>query len=154
MLMSTRLAVLFLLIAVGARAAAADTDRQFITGQDPTTTSLPFSNAVKVGDTLYIAGHLGLDPKTNRAPEDTKVEAKLVMEGIKHTVESAGMSMDDVVSVQVYCTDLALYAMFNDVYRSYFTRGFPARAFLGSNALLRGAHFEVLGVAVRRASAH
>ena len=150
----TRLAVLFLLIAMGARAAAADSERQFIADQAPTPTSLPFSNGVRVGDTLYIAGHLGLDPKTNRAPEDSKLEAKLVMERIKHTVESAGMSMDDVVSLQVYCTDLALYEMFNDVYRSYFTRGFPARAFLGSSALLRGAHFEVLGVAVRRPSAH
>lgn len=153
--MSMRLTVLFLLIALGARAAAADADRQFIgSDQAPTATSLPFSNGVRVGDTLYIAGHLGLDPKTNRAPEDPKVEAKLVMERIKHTVESAGMSMDDVVTVQVYCTDLALYDMFNEIYRSYFTRGFPARAFLGTNTLLRGAHFEVLGVAVRRQSAH
>jgi enamine deaminase RidA (YjgF/YER057c/UK114 family) len=58
--------------------------------------------------------------------------------------------MDDVVSMQVFCTDLALYDTFNNVYRTYFTHGFPARAFIGAPALLRGAHFEVLGIAVRR----
>jgi 2-iminobutanoate/2-iminopropanoate deaminase len=152
--MLTRLAVLFLLTALGARAEAADPDRQYIgSEQTATPTSPPISSAVKVGDTLYISGHLGVDPKNNRAPEDPKSEAKLVMERVKHTVESAGMTMNDVVTVQIYCTDLALYDTFNDVYRSYFTRGFPARAFLGTNALLRGAHFEVLGVAVRRQGA-
>jgi 2-iminobutanoate/2-iminopropanoate deaminase len=65
-------------------------------------------------------------------------------------VESAGLTMDDVVSMQVFCTDLALFDTFNSVYRTYFPHGFPARAFLGAGALLRGAHFEVLGVAVRR----
>jgi enamine deaminase RidA (YjgF/YER057c/UK114 family) len=79
MLMPTRLAVLFLLVAVGPCAAAADADRQFIASDQATPTSLPFSNGVKVGDTLYIAGHLGLDPKTNHAPEDVKLEAKLVI---------------------------------------------------------------------------
>jgi hypothetical protein len=54
------------------------------------------------------------------------------------------------VSIQVFCTDLALYDTFNNVYRTYFPHGFPARAFLGANALVRGAHFEVLGIAVRR----
>jgi enamine deaminase RidA (YjgF/YER057c/UK114 family) len=58
--------------------------------------------------------------------------------------------MDDVVSIQVFCTDLALFDTFNSVYRGYFAHGFPARAFLGASTLLRGAHFEVLGVAVKR----
>jgi 2-iminobutanoate/2-iminopropanoate deaminase len=74
------------------------------------------------------------------------------MDRVKRTVESAGMTMDDVVSMQVFCTDLALFDTFNSVYRSYFTHGFPARAFLGASTLLRDAHFEVLGVAVRRPS--
>ena len=138
-------------LALGAHAIAADTDRRFINGErSAAQTPPPISDGVLVGNTLYISGHLGLDPKTNRAAEDPQVEAKLVMDRIKRTVESAGLTMDDVVSMQVFCTDLALFEPFNSVYRSYFPHGFPARAFLGASALLRGAHFEVLGVAVRR----
>lgn len=80
------------------------------------------------------------------------MEAKLVMDRVKQTVESAGLTMDDVVSMQVFCTDLALYDTFNSVYRGYFPHGFPARAFLGTSSLLRGAHFEVQGIAVRRSN--
>jgi 2-iminobutanoate/2-iminopropanoate deaminase len=71
------------------------------------------------------------------------------MEGVKHTVEAAGFKMDDLVSIQVYCTDLGLYGAFNDIYRSYFHAHFPARAFIGVDKLVRGAHFEVMGTAVK-----
>jgi len=57
--------------------------------------------------------------------------------------------MDDLVSVQVFCPDLSLYDKFNAVYRSYFTKDFPARAFIGSGPLLRGAHFEAQAIAVK-----
>jgi 2-iminobutanoate/2-iminopropanoate deaminase len=144
---------LALAMLLGAHAAAADTDRHFISGErNVTQTPPPISDAVLVGNTLYISGHLSVDPKTGQVPADPQAEAKLVMERVKRTVESAGMTMDDVVSMQIFCTDLALYDTFNSVYRSYFPRGFPARAFLGASALVRGAHFEVLGVAVRRPS--
>ena len=58
------------------------------------------------------------------------------------------MSMDDLVSVQVYCSDVSLFDTFNGVYRGYFHGNYPARAFLGSGKLLFGARFEVLGIAV------
>ena len=118
----------------------------------PDRASLPFSDAVRVGDTLYISGTLGLDPKTDRAATDAKQEATLMMDRIKATVELAGYHMDDMVSMQVYCTDLALYDTFNSVYRSYFAQDFPARAFIGVKELLRGAHFEALGIAARAAA--
>jgi enamine deaminase RidA (YjgF/YER057c/UK114 family) len=60
------------------------------------------------------------------------------------------MTMDDLVSVQVFCSDVAHYAAFNAVYRTYFTREFPARAFLGAGTLLFEARFEVQGIAVRQ----
>jgi 2-iminobutanoate/2-iminopropanoate deaminase len=81
---------------------------------------------------------------------DPEAETKLVMDAIKKTVESAGMTMDDVVSIQVHCTNLALYDTFNKVYKTYFKNGYPARAFLGASSLLRNAHFEVLGIAVKK----
>jgi 2-iminobutanoate/2-iminopropanoate deaminase len=153
--MPIRLIAISLLLALGVHAAAAQADRKFINVEPNAAQSpRPISDAVLVGDTLYISGHLSVDPKTNQAPADPQIEAKLVMDRVKRTVESAGLTMDDIVSVQVFCTDLALYDTFNSVYRTYFTKGFPARAFLGANALLRGAHFEVLGIAVRRPGAH
>ena len=89
----------------------------------PGSPQLPFSDAVLAGDTLYVAGHLGIDPHTGSAPADAAAEARLVMDAVKHTLESAGLTLDDLVS--------------------------PARAFIGSDKLLRSAHFEVQGVAMR-----
>jgi 2-iminobutanoate/2-iminopropanoate deaminase len=153
--MLTKAFTLVLALALGAHAAAADTDRQFINGErSAAQTPPPISDAVLVGNTLYISGHLSIDPKTGQVPADPQAEAKLVMERVKRTVELAGLTMDDVVSMQIFCTDLALFEPFNSVYRTYFPHGFPARAFLGTSALLRGAHFEVLGVAVRRTRTH
>jgi 2-iminobutanoate/2-iminopropanoate deaminase len=117
----------------------------------PGSPPLPFSDAVFSGDTLYVAGHLGLDPHTGSAPSDAATEARLVMEAVKRTLESAGLTLDDLVSVTVYCTDLQLYDTFNSIYRTYFHGYYPARAFIGSDKLLRGAHFEVQGVASRGA---
>ena len=109
----------------------------------------PFSGAVKVGDTLYISGQIGLGPD-RKPPADVTEEAKLVLESMKNQLVKAGMTMDDLVSVQVFCSDVKHYDAFNAVYRTYFTKEFPARAFLGSGTLLFGARFEVMGVAVKR----
>src|SRR4030081_747410 len=152
--MLTKPFTLALLFALAAHtAAAADTDRRFINGErSAAQTPPPISDGVLVGNTLYISGHLSIDPKTGQVPADPQAEANLVMDRVNRTVGPAGLTMDDVVSMQVFCTDLALFDTFNSVYRSYFPHGFPARAFLGAGALLRGAHFEVLGIAVRRPS--
>jgi 2-iminobutanoate/2-iminopropanoate deaminase len=112
--------------------------------------ALPFSDGVLVGNTLYIAGHIGLDPKTGAPPASAEDEARMVMDGIKQTVELAGLTMDDVVSVQIFCTDLKFYDTFNSVYKTYFHGDYPARAFVGSDKLLRGGRYEVMGIAVKR----
>jgi len=109
----------------------------------------PYSNAVLVGDTLYLAGDIGIDPATGAPPEDVKDEVKILMDNMKRRLEMVDMSMDDLVMVNVHCPDLSLYADFNDVYRTYFTDHFPARAFLGSGPLLLGGRFEVTAIAVR-----
>jgi 2-iminobutanoate/2-iminopropanoate deaminase len=109
----------------------------------------PFSNAVLAGNTLYLAGSIGIDPATRKPPEDLEKEIRLVMDGMKTTLAEANMSMENVVSVQVFCPDLSLYDKFNAVYRTYFSKDFPARAFIGSGPLLFGGHFEVNAVAVK-----
>ena len=111
--------------------------------------NLPFSDAVLVGDTLYLSGSGGVDISTMSTPEEPKDEAKLLMENFKRTLAMADMTLDDLVSVTVYCPDLSLYSDFNEVYRSYFTDEFPARAFVGSGPLLFGMRFEMQAIAVK-----
>ncbi len=113
------------------------------------STALPFSGAVLVGNTLYLSGTIGLD-ENQQVPSTPEAEARLVLNSMQSTLEAAGMTMDDLVSVQVFCSDVAHYAAFNAVYSTYFTREFPARAFIGAGTLLFDARFEVQGIAVKR----
>ena len=115
------------------------------------TDQLPFSDAVLVGDTLYLAGRIGMtNPQTGQPPANVEEEVRIVLDGMKTVLDQVGMTMDDLVTVQVFCSDVSLYDQFNAVYRTYFSGNPPARAFLGSGTLLAGAHFEVQGTAVRR----
>lgn len=113
------------------------------------TEALPFSGAVWVGNTLYLSGTIGLD-ENQQVPDTPEEEARLVMDSFKSTLEAAGLTMDDLVTVTVYCSDVSHYAAFNSVYRTYFTGDFPARAFIGSGTLLFDARFEVQGIAARQ----
>jgi 2-iminobutanoate/2-iminopropanoate deaminase len=109
----------------------------------------PFSDGVWHGDTLYLSGHIGLEPTTGRPPSTAEAEARLVLDGVKGTLQAAGLTMDDLVSVQIFCSDVSLFEEFNVVYRSYFNGEYPARAFLGSGKLLFDARFEVQGIAAK-----
>jgi 2-iminobutanoate/2-iminopropanoate deaminase len=99
-----------------------------------------------VGNTLYISGHIGLDAETGAPPASAEDEARLVMDGIKQTVEMAGFSIDDRVSVQIFCTDLTLYDTFNGVYKTSFHGNYPARAYGGASNLLRGGGLRSWGL--------
>ena len=132
-----------------ALAQHARTERQYFQLPAMSELNLPFSDAVLVGDTLYLSGNGGLDISTMTAPDDPKEEAKLLMENFKATLALADMTLDDLVSVTIYSPDLSLYGDFNEVYRSYFDGDFPARAFIGSGPLLFGMRYEMQAVAVR-----
>ena len=106
-------------------------------------TQPPFSGAVVVGDTAYLSGVLG-------AGETAEAAATAGLTSLQASLKGAGMTMDDLVSVQIFCPDIANYDAFNKVYRTFFTQEFPARAFLGSGPLLTGAKFEIQGIAVKR----
>ncbi|MCU1287031.1 MAG: Endoribonuclease [Acidobacteriales bacterium] len=131
--------------------AAKPEQRRYLNIPRPaSTTPLPFSNGVLVGNTLYLAGTIGLDAKSGKPPEDVEQEAKLALDSIDATLKQSGMTMDDLVYVQVFCSDVNNFAKFNNVYRTYFKREFPARAFIGSGKLLFDGRFEVQGIAVKR----
>ncbi len=110
---------------------------------------LPFSDAVLVGDTLYISGRIGLDPATGEAPQSIDAELELLFDAFQAVLGEAGMAMDDLVWVQVSSPDVSLWQKFNAAYVKRFSREFPARAFLGSGTLLRKGRFEMIGIAVK-----
>lgn len=111
--------------------------------------SLPFSDAVLVGDTLYLSGRIGIDPATGLAAQDLNEELRLLLDGFEAVLAQAGMGMDDLVQVQIYAPDVSLWDAFNKAYVKRFGKEFPARAFLGSGPLLLNARFEMIGIAVR-----
>lgn len=113
--------------------------------------SAPFSDAILSGNTLYLAGRIGIDPKTGKVPEKVEDEIKVLLDGEKEVLGQAGMTMDDLVYVQIACSDLSLFQKFNPIYASYFTtKDYPAREFIGAGSLLAGGHFELMAIAVKR----
>ncbi len=146
--MKSRILVsLVMLVLMGAMMSDAQAPRRRNI-QLPGREGLPFSDGVVVGNTLYLAGRLGLDAN-GRTPDDLETEIRNLLDGMKRVLGEAGMTMDNLVYVTVYCPDLTLYDKFNAVYRTYFSKDFPARAFIGSGPLLRGAHFEVQAIAAK-----
>lgn len=127
--------------------ATAKSSRRYINGpaHDP---KWPFSDGVLAGNTLYISGKIGFDPKTRQTPANIDEEIRLLLGHFEDTLKQANMSMDDLVWVQVFCTDLSLFDRFNAAYRARFKGDLPARAFLGTDKLLLGGHFEIMGIAM------
>ena len=124
--------------------------REYFTPRVPGDANVtPFSGAVLAGDTLYLSGTLGLGANRTR-PDSAEAEAANVLNNVKNQLDAAGLTMDDLVTVQIFASDTADYDAFNGVYRTYFTTEFPARAFIGAGPLLFGARFEVQGIAVKR----
>lgn len=112
--------------------------------------NLPYNDVVVVGDTVYLSGRIGLDLATRKPPADPDDEARVMLDSFKAVLALEQLTMDDLVQVQVFCSDVALFDRFNAIYRTYFTGDLPARAFLGSGPLMFGARFEIMGVAKKR----
>lgn len=148
--MTPRALLLATCLAFAPRAVTAETAVTYIPvpPRPGMTVAPPFSAAVIAGDTIYLAGTTDGGSALGGTPADA---AKRVMDNIKRTAEAAGVTMDDLVWVQVFSSNLDDYQAFNEVYRTYFKGPMPARAYLGADHLLGGARFEVMGIAVRRA---
>lgn len=116
----------------------------------PRTSPAPYSDAVMVGNTLYLSGRIGIDPKTGEVPPDVQEELRLLFDQFEAVLARAEMKMDDLVWVQIYSPDVSLWEQFNKAYLKRFSTDLPARAFLGSGPLLKNGRFEMLGVAVKR----
>lgn len=109
-----------------------------------------YSQGIQVGDTLYLAGQIGLDPKTRElVPGGIQAETRRAIDNCRAVLEAAGFTLADVVQVQVLLADIGDYAALNEVYTTYFPKDPPARAAYAVAALPRGAKVEVLMTAVR-----
>lgn len=113
--------------------------------------NLPFSEAVRVGDVLYLSGQVGVVPGTLKlVPGGIRDEARQAMENIRTTLEAHGLSMRDVVKCTVMLADISEWAAFNEIYKTFFSAPYPARSALGANGLALGARVEVECIAAAR----
>ena len=107
-----------------------------------------YSQAVKVGDTVYLSGQIGLDPVSMKLVEGIDPQIVRVFDNLKAVAEAAGGSLADVVKLNVYLTDLVNFTTVNEVMACYFAEPFPARAAVGVASLPRGALVEADAVMV------
>ena len=101
-----------------------------------------YSQAVRVGDTVYLSGQIGLDPATMQMVDGIDAQIVRVFENLKAVAEAAGGSLNDVVKLNVFLTDLANFARVNETMAAYFSAPFPARAAVGVKELPRDALVE------------
>ncbi|AKU14079.1 MAG: hypothetical protein AzoDbin1_01109 [Azoarcus sp.] len=107
-----------------------------------------YSQAVKVGDTVYCSGQIGLDPATMQMVEGFEAQTVRVFENLKAVAEAAGGSLADAVRVTIYLTDLANFAKVNEIMARYFAEPFPARAAVGVKELPKGGVVEADAILV------
>jgi reactive intermediate/imine deaminase len=123
---------------------------EFLNSGKVVPANLPFSEAVRVGDMLYLSGQVGIKPGTLKlAPGGIQAEARQALENIKTSLEAHGYSLRDVVKCTVMLADIAEWAAFNDVYGAFFAPPYPARSALGTSGLALGARVEVECLAAR-----
>lgn len=124
--------------------AAEHAKPEFLTSDNPGRRGLPFSDAVRVGDLMFLSGQIGYDPATGKVvPGGIKAEARQALTLIKDVLTRNGASLADVVKCTVFLADIAEWPTFNEVYGEFFKPPYPARSALATNGLARNARVEV-----------
>ncbi len=122
--------------------------RQIISTPDAPASIGTYSQAVKVGDTVYLSGQIGLDPATMTMVEGIDAQIVRVFDNLKAVAAAAGGTLDAAVKVNIYLADLANFAKVNETMARYFSQPYPARAAVGVKELPRGALVEADAVLV------
>lgn len=107
-----------------------------------------YSQAVKVGSTVYLSGQIGLDPTTMQLVDGIEAQVHRVFTNLKAVAEATGGSLADVVKLNIFLTDLSHFTLVNTIMAEYFSQPYPARAAVGVASLPRGALVEADGVIV------
>jgi len=106
-----------------------------------------YSQAVKVGSTVYLSGQIPLIPETMELVEgDIKVNIRRVFDNLKAVTQAAGGDLDNIVKLNVFLTDLSHFPIVNEIMGEYFAQPYPARAAIGVAALPKGVEVEMDGV--------
>ncbi len=105
-----------------------------------------YSQAVRAGSTVYLSGQIGLEPESMQMAEGIEAQTRRVFDNLRAVAEAAGGSLDGMVKLTVYLTDLAHFPRINEIMAEYFCKPYPARAAVGVAALPRGAMVEIEGV--------
>ncbi|MEA5445737.1 RidA family protein [Gammaproteobacteria bacterium AB-CW1] len=109
----------------------------------------PYSQAIRVGETVYLSGQIPLDPATGSLIEgDIEAQVRRVFDNLSAVCEAAGGSLADVAKLQIYLVDLSHFGTVNEIMQEYFQQPYPARAALGVAQLPKGAEVEMDGVLV------
>jgi 2-iminobutanoate/2-iminopropanoate deaminase len=117
---------------------------EFLSSSSEALRTLPFSEAVRAGDFLFLSGQVGTLPGTLQlAPGGINAEARQALENIKMVLERHGSSIEHVVKCTVFLADMRDWPAFNEVYRQHFKVNFPARSALGASGLALGARVEI-----------
>ena len=125
-------------------------EREVISSSEAPAAIGPYSQAIKVGNILYLAGQIGMDPETGKfAGEDFESQAIQALENQKAVLKQAGFELADVIQCQVFVTDLNNYPNFNIIYKEYFKKDFPARAVLEVSRIPADGLVEIMMVAVK-----
>ena len=102
-----------------------------------------YSQAIRAGDTVYLSGQIGLDPKTMQLVEGIDAQIQRVFANLAAVAQAAGLGLDRTVRMTVYLTDLAYFAKVNEIMAQHVAQPFPARAAVGVASLPRGALVEI-----------
>jgi 2-iminobutanoate/2-iminopropanoate deaminase len=109
----------------------------------------PYSQAVRIGSTIYCAGQIPLDPKSGQiVPGDIGAQTRRVLENITAVLKVEGLSFQNIVKTTVFLTDLADFHTVNKIYASYFKQAPPARSTVQVSALPKGARIEIEAIAI------
>ena len=109
----------------------------------------PFSQAVKVGNTIFLSGQLGIDPASGKLVEGFEGQVRQALENAKVILEEGGFTLEQVVQCQVFVNDMDNYQFFNGIYQEYFKKDFPARALLEVSRIPADGLVEIMMVAVK-----
>ena len=108
----------------------------------------PYSQAIRVGETLYVSGQVAIIPQTGEMDmADIPTETKRVMENLKAVLTEAGATFDNVVMTSIFLSDMGNFATVNEVYSTYFTADFPARATVAVKTLPKNVNVEISVIA-------
>jgi len=123
-------------------------NKQFIQTPDAPAAIGTYSQAIRVNDTVYLSGQIGLDPATMQMSDTIEAQIHRVFQNLRAVTLAANSNLDGIVKLNVYLTDLKHFAMVNEIMAGYFQQPYPARAAVGVSALPRGALVEMDGVLV------